>query len=217
MVTSNCADLGYRAEAVEAALQAGLQNQPHPERLPPNIYGTDGDWETWSTPSRDARLKTAFRNLRDTAERFLALWRGRAIRAGSTGAAATWPPNCSPPMMRRQPLATSVTSAATASLCVSAMKRRASACSACPSILLIASNGAGARRPRKLATCRDSAVKRAWYEAEQRLRNQTERTYEAEMDFSLRDLRAGAGGITSPSDTDARAVLLRLSGAQRPR
>ena len=36
-----------------------------PERLPQNIYGTEGEWETYSTPSRDARLKTAFKELRD--------------------------------------------------------------------------------------------------------------------------------------------------------
>src|SRR5690606_28541093 len=74
MVASNCADLAYRAEVVEIALAAGLQNRPQPERLPPNIYGADGDWETYSTPSRDARLKTAFKHLRDTAARFLSLW-----------------------------------------------------------------------------------------------------------------------------------------------
>jgi hypothetical protein len=76
-VASNCADLGYRAEAVTLALQAGLQNQSQPPRLPPNIYGTEGDWETFSTPSRDARLKTAFKALRDNAQRFMTLWRAR--------------------------------------------------------------------------------------------------------------------------------------------
>src|SRR5690606_7580598 len=75
MVASNWADLAYRAEAVDIALAAGLQNRPQPGHLPPNIYGTDGDWETYSTPSRDARLKTAFKHLRDTAERFRTLWR----------------------------------------------------------------------------------------------------------------------------------------------
>ena len=61
MVVSNCADLGYRANAVTVSLQAGLQNKPKPERLPPKIYGAEGGWETFSTPSRDARLKTAFK------------------------------------------------------------------------------------------------------------------------------------------------------------
>ena len=58
-------------------LAAGIQNRPAPTRLPINIYGTEGDWETSSTPSRDARLKTAFKEVRDTAERFLPLWRAR--------------------------------------------------------------------------------------------------------------------------------------------
>ncbi len=74
MVWSNCADLDYRADAVTLALEAGLQNRPQPDRLPENIYGTEGDWETYSTPSRDARLKTAFKELRDNAPRFLTLW-----------------------------------------------------------------------------------------------------------------------------------------------
>ena len=73
-VRSNCADLGYRLDAVNVSLQAGLQERtPSLSGLPYNIYGTDGDWETYSTPSRDARLKTAFKELRDTVERFVTL------------------------------------------------------------------------------------------------------------------------------------------------
>ena len=86
MVTSNCADLGYRADAVTLSLAAGLQNQPEPDRLPPNIYGTEGDWETYSTPSRDARLKTAFK---DAARRSRALCRPVA---GARSAAGLWRP-----------------------------------------------------------------------------------------------------------------------------
>ena len=80
MVQSNCADLSYRADAVTVALAAGLQNQAEPERLPVNIYGTEGDWEDYSTPSRDARLKTAFKELRDNAERFMTLYRAHDPR-----------------------------------------------------------------------------------------------------------------------------------------
>ena len=66
MVDSNCNDLHYRYDAVVLALQAGLQNQPEPERLPANIYGTEGDWETYSSPSRDAsgsRLRSRLRRI----------------------------------------------------------------------------------------------------------------------------------------------------------
>jgi hypothetical protein len=65
MVDSNCNDLHYRSDAVEVALAAGTENLPQPTRLPPNIYGTEGNWEDYSTPSRDARLKTSFKELRD--------------------------------------------------------------------------------------------------------------------------------------------------------
>ena len=41
------------------ALAAGLQNQSEPARLPVNIYGTEGDWEDYSTPARDFRLLIA--------------------------------------------------------------------------------------------------------------------------------------------------------------
>ena len=46
----------------------------HCDRLPRNIYGTNGDWETYSTPSRDARLKTAFKESRDNAQRFVGMY-----------------------------------------------------------------------------------------------------------------------------------------------
>jgi hypothetical protein len=59
MVESNCSDLHYRAVAVDVGIAAGMANRPQPPRLPDNIYGTSGDWEIYSTPSRDARLKTA--------------------------------------------------------------------------------------------------------------------------------------------------------------
>ena len=57
-----------RIQAVETGLKSGVQNKSHPDRLPENIYGTSGEWEEYSTPSRDARLKTSFLELRDTAE-----------------------------------------------------------------------------------------------------------------------------------------------------
>lgn len=56
-----CNDVKERAMSVTAAITAGINKQSHPEKLPSNIYGTDGDWESFSTPSRDARLKASIR------------------------------------------------------------------------------------------------------------------------------------------------------------
>ncbi len=58
-----CVDIQDRVEAVDIAVRNGLNNRPHPSSLPPNIYGADGDWENYSTPSRDARLRASLREL----------------------------------------------------------------------------------------------------------------------------------------------------------
>lgn len=60
-----CRDISERVEAVEAAVAAGLPVRSHPGELPENIYGTVGEWEIYASPSRDARLKAAFRELYD--------------------------------------------------------------------------------------------------------------------------------------------------------
>jgi hypothetical protein len=207
MVASNCADLGYRADAVNLALVAGLQNRPQPPRLPPNIYGTEGAWETYSTPSRDARLKTAFKELRDAVERFMALWRAHDARLNYRG-----------------------TDLAADMLAVYA--RGAAACT----IGYVRSDGSPVRlgyeearrrlfrmsfdpyqcverrwgaEGRELASCPDTGLKRRWYEAEQGLRNQIDRSYEAQMDFTLTALEAGGPGTgpASPPDIDTRGWL----------
>ncbi len=58
-----CTDIADRVEAVDIALAASIHQNPHPASLPINIYGADGDWETYSTPSRDARLKASLREM----------------------------------------------------------------------------------------------------------------------------------------------------------
>jgi len=74
----------------------------------------------------------------------------------------------------------------------------------------------GATDPVELSTCRDGNFKQAWYAAEQNLRNQIDRTYEAEMDFTLDELRTpGPGkGIAAPPDIDVRAYLVSVQGAR---
>jgi hypothetical protein len=64
----------------------------------------------------------------------------------------------------------------------------------------------------ELETCAEPALKTAWYEAEQNLRNQIDRTYEAEMDFTLEELTTpGPGkGVAAPPNVDVRGFLLGL-------
>jgi hypothetical protein len=212
MVTSNCADLGYRADAVSLALQAGLQNRPQPTRLPFNIYGTEGDWETWSTPSRDARLKTAFRELRDNAQRFLILWRARDPRLVYAGA------DLAGDMLGVYDRAAGAcgigyvrSDGSRVTLGYEEARRRLFRLSFDPYHCVERRWGASEA---ELASCPDGALKRRWYDAEQSLRNQIERTYEARMDFSLAELesRVPGSGPAAPPDTDTRAYLMAERG-----
>jgi hypothetical protein len=199
MVRSNCTDLRYRADAVERALAAGIQNRAQPKRLPDNIYGTDGDWETYSTPSRDARLKTAFKATRDNVQRFVEMAARGDPHLAYTG------------------------NDLVADL-LDTYDRETAACH----IGYVGSDGQrvtlsyedARRRLFKMSfdpyhcverrwgadeACADGPGKQAWYAAEQDLRNQIERTYEAKMDFTLDALEARPA-IAAP-DTDVRAYL----------
>ncbi len=55
--------LQERVASVEAALALNIHKKAHPSSLPYNIYGADGEWEAYSTPGRDARLKAQIRGL----------------------------------------------------------------------------------------------------------------------------------------------------------
>ena len=68
-----CYDFKERKLSVDKAIEANLHLRSHPSELPSNIYGTDGEWETYSTPSRDARLKASIREGRDLVKKMIEL------------------------------------------------------------------------------------------------------------------------------------------------
>ncbi|GAA0571038.1 hypothetical protein [Rhizomicrobium electricum] len=210
MTGSLCNDLQYRAAAVD--LSRALASRPHPVRLPRNIYGTDGDWEMFSTPSRDARLKTAFKYLRDTAQRFVEMDRkGDRTHLAYSG---TDLPADLLKAYRRAAAACTISyhrsDGSTVSLSFGEARARLFALSFdpyhCPE------RRWGAHDPRELATCREDADKRAWYDAEQPLRNQIDRTYDARMDFTLEDLHHQPA-IATP-DTDVEGYLEQITRKQ---
>ena len=214
MVDSNCNDLHYRQDAVNLSLAAGLQNQPEPDRLPPNIYGTEGDWETYSTPSRDARLKTAFKELRDQTERFVTMYqkgdaklvyKGHDLVGDLIAIYDHEAGICK--------LAYARTDGSQIMLGYEDMHKRLFLMSFDP--YQCVERRWGATDPKELATCRDGANKQIWYGAEQNLRNQIDRTYEAEMDFTADELKTpGPGkGVAQPPDIDVRAYLIAVRGA----
>ena len=208
MLRSNCIDLRYRAQAVERAIAAGIQTRPEPGRLPENIYGAEGEWETYSTPSRDARLKTAFKALRDTAQRFVEMAARRDGHLSYVG------PDLAGTLLSlydretaRCRLSYARGDGTRVTLGYEDVRKRLFAMSFDP--YQCVERRWGATEAGELATCLDDSTKRAWYDAERNLRNQIERTYEARMDFTREELETpGPGkGAALPPDTDTRAYL----------
>jgi hypothetical protein len=81
LVGQLCNDIQGRVAAVSAG--APVAAKPLGE-VPPNIYGAEGDWEAFSSPGRDQRLRSSFRGLRQfaaqkatssaIAKKLLAVW-----------------------------------------------------------------------------------------------------------------------------------------------
>ena len=211
MVDSNCADLQDRVEAVNLALKAGLADRDEPDRLPPNIYGTDGDWETYSTPSRDARLKTAFKELRDYAERFMRMYQARDPKLAYKGSDLATDLLATYDRKAAQCTVTYARSdGSNYTIGYEEARKRLFAMSFDP--YQCAERRWGAGTTEEFATCSETTLKAAWYDAEQNLRNQIDRTYDAEMDFTLDELKMpGPGkGVPAPPDIDVRGYLVAL-------
>lgn len=189
MVQSMCRDVTDRVEAVELARAEGVHLRSHPNHIPWNIYGTTGDWETWSTPSRDAALKVVLRDLRDTA---LAQPEGGPLRAAF---ARIWREETARPACRFR---YTDSAGAQVELGVDAVIDRLYALSFdpyhCPEQRWGAPDGSAER-----AACFEDPVRRAWYRAEQRLRNRVDRAYGVATPVS-------SGPEIAP-DVDPRPVL----------
>jgi hypothetical protein len=208
MLTALCDDLKDRVAAVQTTIDKGIAAKPHPEALPENIYGTSGEWESYSTPSRDARLKTSFKELRDRAAEFLELTRqgspridyqGANLRADLLAAYEETSRACRFEYVKSD--------GAKVALDLEEAAGRLFAMSFdpyhCPELRW------GATTAGELSSCRDSRDKLDWYRGEARLRNQIDRTYDVRMGFTLDQLlrRAPGSGVDQAPDTDVRALL----------
>ncbi len=214
-----CGDIKSRKAAVDAAYFSRVHLKPHPRKLPPNIYGTFGEWEEYSTPSRDARLKVSFIELRRDMQQLY-----EDAKSGEPGV-----------VYEGDDLAGDL---------LAAFEEEKSACT----FTYWRSDGTRMRlnlahamerlwdmsfdpyhcperrwgaQGAELEACTDDAEKAQWYNAQRFLRYQARRTYDVRMDFALNDLKPpmlaapedGGLGVEAPADGDIRAYLTGLSGA----
>lgn len=58
-----CLSFEERVGTVNQAIESNLHKQSHPSKLPDNIYGAFGDWETYSSPGSDSRRKNTIKTI----------------------------------------------------------------------------------------------------------------------------------------------------------
>jgi hypothetical protein len=211
-----CGAVKARKVAVDKAFYAEFHLKPHPPRLPPNIYGTYGIWEDYSTPSRDARLKVSFIELRREIQRLV-----ESVAIGAPGVRYDGD-NLADDLLntfndvKNACLITYRRSDhSRMQLNLAHVMERLFDLSFDPYHCPERRWGA---RGAELETCRDDKAKEDWYAAQRFLRYQAERTYNVRMDFALDELKApmsappeqGGLGVEAPADADIRAYLYAL-------
>lgn len=212
-----CGSIHDRKIAVDRATGAKVHQRPHPEKLPPNIFGTYGEWEEYSTPSRDARLKVSFielrRNIQELVEHYAE--GDPSVRYdGDNLASDLWKAfeeekNACTMVYRRS-------DDNRVRLNLGHVMDRLWDLSFdpyhCPERRWGASGA-------ELESCTDDALKTRWYNAQRFLRYQAERTYDVRMDFTVDQLQPpmsappsqGGLGVDAPADADIRKYLARLN------
>jgi hypothetical protein len=203
-----CNDLKDRAQYVDLAFADSIAVKPHPSRLPDNIYGSENEeWEEYSTPSRDARIKTAFAQFYKDLGEMIDLWINRDPRIVYDGnnlkkdlqdAYAKQSQACTITYLNsnKRPVA----------MTFDDMAKRLFRMSFDPYHCIELRWGAsGGER----ASCPDSKGRLQWYDAEQRLRNQSDRTYDIRMGFDIAELdsHVRGSGIDVPPPVDIKGLI----------
>ncbi len=212
-----CNAVKDRKIAVSRAADARLYLKPHPKRLPTNIFGTYGLWEDFSTPSRDARLKVSFIELRRAIQNLVereAEGDPYVRYEGENLAFDLWrtfneeKDTCE--IIYRRTDETRVR------LNLGHVMDRLFDLSFDPYHCPERRWGATGV---EASTCTDDAEKTKWYNAQRFLRYQAERSYDVRMDFTADELKPpmlappeeGGLGVEAPADADLRAYLARIS------
>lgn len=193
MLRQICRKIEYRVAAVARAIAAGMHLKAQPARLPRNIYVTQGDWERYATPARDANLKRAFQTVRDETIRMVRMhdngnkliaFDGKNLEAALMAAYTRETAKCA--------IAYTRSNGEKQKLSFRDVHRRLFKLSFDPHHCV--ERRWGATRAEELATCPDGIEKSLWYEAQQPLRNRLQREFTGPMDLTLSDLTQ-AGGV----------------------
>lgn len=201
-----CIDMKDRVDSVQKAIEEGLDKKDHPSRLPENIYGTEGEWESYSTPSRDARLKASIHEAREkTAEYMERFERGDSRIVTNSVDLARDLGDAYLDSTKACELKIKNSRGQTVTIDLDQAIESVFDFSFDPYHCVELRWGLTSNSD--LANCRQSEEKFDWYRAEKRLRNQIERDYEQRMDLTLRELQNSSLGVKETPDVSLRKLL----------
>ncbi|MBC7712978.1 MAG: hypothetical protein H7177_06550 [Rhizobacter sp.] len=187
LMSELCHDVKERGMSVALAINAGIAGQNHPDKLPANIYGTDGDWENFSTPSRDARLKASIREGRALMTKMIQgektknpaiVYEGLDIVSDLKATYAESSTKCAVDVKKSNGQIQSLT----LDTVLKSIYKLSFDPYHCAELRW------GMMDLESLKSCNSSKEKMEWYQAEQGLRNLIDRDYSAKMDYSLKEL-----------------------------
>lgn len=205
---SLCHDLNDRARYVDLDVKDMIATKPNPTRLPNNIYDSnDSEWEEYSTPSRDARIKVVFAQFYKDMSNMIDLWvhrdphivyDGLSLQSDLRDAYETESKACTITYLNSAKRPVAIT--------FDDMVHRLFALSFDPYQCVELRWGASGE---ERDSCPDGEAKQKWYKAEQRLRNQVDRTPDIAMGFSIEDLNhaVNGSGVDTPPSVDIRVLI----------
>jgi hypothetical protein len=180
-----CNDVITRVDAVQVAIDSNIHLKAQPETLPENIYGTDGEWETYSTPSSDTRIRTALEALRKNVPELVN--EAVSLNHEIEGEFRAKLKSAYQKIAKNECKISYVNSNGNSvGLTLHEVINRITAISFDPYHCVEKRWGA---KGDEMSSCRDGSVKNEWYEAEFIYRARTTRDYDALMDSNLKELK----------------------------
>lgn len=193
-----CENFSERQNSVEVATADGIHLKPHPASIPKNIFQSQGDWETYSTPSRDVRLRIAFLGLQKSinyrynqyvsGDRSDIQYSGQNLKRDLLGVFHNANLNC--PVSYKNSAGKSVN--LSFELAINRLYSLSFDPFACPE------RRWGAESKQELASCTDDADKTAWHQGQQRIRNLLRRDWVAAQDITLETLKTVGASAAEP-------------------
>lgn len=195
MLTELCMDVKYREEAVNTSVTAGLQNQTHPEYLPENIYGADGDWEAYATPARDARLKTSVKEIKELLKKVIDGKRNKTVLIDYEGLDLV------------KDLRDIYQAKSSACTLKPTPKRTVNLEFVLKNLFALSFDPYHCAELRWGLTCQASENKMAWYKAEQGLRNRLDRDNTIKTNYNVKTLPDAPVSQVEKPDLDFDKLL----------